>query len=229
MAKPEPKLVDTADVAHVAIDPATTNPVIENFALDPAAMPEPAPALDGMSVADLRLPQNFAESAGVKKLLTTVPVRKPNKQDFNRVHRDPTFRSVVGLIELKDDRDIYLVSPAMVQELPGEYYPATLYTTINRQGVIFLWPVRLPEKDGGKQLEWHRSAAEHALKAMEHWARITANMSLGAYEITLSTKIKDEPVWPENITFQKLLEIAFRDCFINRIDHPVVQRLRGLV
>jgi hypothetical protein len=32
------------------------------------------------------LDQNYAERVGVKKLLTTVPVRKPNRQDFVRVH-----------------------------------------------------------------------------------------------------------------------------------------------
>ncbi len=38
--------------------------------------------------ASLRLSQNFHESLGVKKALITVPVRKPGKQDFIRVHPD---------------------------------------------------------------------------------------------------------------------------------------------
>jgi len=42
--------------------------------------------------AALRLDQSFADTVGVKKLLTTVPVRKPNRQDFVRVHPDPAFR-----------------------------------------------------------------------------------------------------------------------------------------
>ena len=224
---PEAKITAVTTNPETRAPAATEIPTIEAVTLNPtmAAIPPP---LDGMSVEQLRLTQNFVELAGVKKLLTTVPVRKPNKQDYNRVHPDPAFRSVVGLIELKDDRDIYLVSPAMTLELPGEYYPATLYTTINRQGVVFLWPVRLPEP-GGKQLEWHRSAAQHAVLAMTVWARIVPNMSLGAYEVTPAPRVKDEPVWPEGITFQKLLEIAFRDRFINSPDHPVVQRLRGQV
>ena len=47
---------------------------------------------DPFDPASLRLDQNFAETAGVKKLLTTVPVRKPNRQDFVRVHPDADFR-----------------------------------------------------------------------------------------------------------------------------------------
>ena len=30
----------------------------------------------------IRLSQNFGESSGIKKLLTTVPVRKPNRTQF---------------------------------------------------------------------------------------------------------------------------------------------------
>jgi hypothetical protein len=33
----------------------------------------------------LRLDQSYADTVGVKKLLTTVPVRKPGRQDFVRV------------------------------------------------------------------------------------------------------------------------------------------------
>jgi hypothetical protein len=41
------------------------------------------------NLSALRLDQSYADSSGVKKLLTTVPVRKPNRQDFVRVHPDP--------------------------------------------------------------------------------------------------------------------------------------------
>ena len=42
---------------------------------------------------------------------------------------------------------------------------STLYTTITRQGVVSLWPIRLPLPDG-RYNEWHRSAAEAAELAM---------------------------------------------------------------
>ena len=85
----------------------------------------------------LRLDQNFADTVGVKKLLTTVPVRKPNRQDFVRVHPDPEYRlAPAAIIEVKEDREVYLVTPAMAKELPGEFATATLFTAINRQGVL---------------------------------------------------------------------------------------------
>ena len=122
---------------------------------------------DPFDPAALRLDQSYADTVGVKKLLTTVPVRKPNRQDFVRVHPDPAFRlTPAAIIEVKEDREVYLVPPGMAQQLPGEFSVATLYLTINRQGVVHLWPVKLPGLDG-KHNEWHRSAAEAAERAMK--------------------------------------------------------------
>jgi hypothetical protein len=178
------------------------------------------------ALENLRLDQNFIETAGVKKLLTTVPVRKPNPQDFVRVHPHQDYRANVALLELRDDREVYLLTPAMAQELPGEFFMATIFTCINRQNVLTLWPVRLPAPDG-RQLEWHRSAALAAERAMTQWVRIRANMSLGAYEIDVASVTHSEPTWPD-VTLQDIIPIAFRDRLIDRLTHPVVQRLRGL-
>jgi hypothetical protein len=83
------------------------------------------PPLDPFDVNALRLDQSFVETAGVKKLLTTVPVRKPHKQDFVRVHPDPDYRAQFALIEVRDDREVYLLTPDIARQLPGEYAMAT--------------------------------------------------------------------------------------------------------
>jgi len=174
----------------------------------------------------LKLDQSFAETCGVKKHLMTVPVRKPNRQDFVRVHPDPKFRlSPAALIELKEDREVYLVTPSMASTLPGEFSAATLYLASNRQGVAFVWPVKLPTPDG-KINPWHQSAAEAAEKAMATWVRVTANMSLGAYELFEATGNLPDPIWPEH-TFSEILQIAFRGRVINTPDHPLVLKLQG--
>ena len=61
----------------------------------------PAPAhRRTRSIVQPRLASNFAEtSAGSKKLLRPVPVRKPTKQEFVRVTPDPAFRENVATIE----------------------------------------------------------------------------------------------------------------------------------
>jgi hypothetical protein len=185
-------------------------------------------APDPFDPAALRLaPDQTFGPVGVKKLLTTIPVRKPNRQDFVRVNTDPAFRlSPAALIEVREDRgEYYLLTPGMAANLPGEFVVVTLYTAINRQGVLQLWPVKQPGQDG-KVLEWHRSMAEAAELAMSKWVRVTANMALGAYEIFAAPTGLPEPAWPEG-TFTDFLRIAFRDRYVTDVDHPLVKRLRG--
>ena len=175
--------------------------------------------------ARLRLSQDFAANIGVKKALLTVPVRKPHRQEFVRVHPDESWRLETAVLELKDDRETYLVDPSLWSELLGEIVPKILFTVMNRQGVILLWPIRLPGVDG-RHDEWSRSALEAAQMGMNRWIRVAANMSLGAYEAFVATGDLPEPDWPE-VGFKKLLEVAFRDRFITTLDHAVIRKLRG--
>ena len=183
------------------------------------------PQLDPFDPANLRLSQSFTETAGVKKLLTTVPVRKPSPQDFVRVHPSSEYRENFPIIELKDEREEYIVTTALVPELAGEFVTKTLYLAINRQGTPFFWPVRLPVS------RWQG----HELVALGAGGRrigdaplgtSKANMSLGAYEIYRAESVMSEPEWPP-LGFWDLIKIAFRDHLIDRIDHPVIKRLRG--
>jgi hypothetical protein len=194
--------------------------------IEPAANADVASVPDPFDLSNLRLSQSFVETAGVKKLLKTVPVHKPNPQDFVRVHPNPEYRENFPVIELKDEREEYVITTALVPELVGEFVNKTLFTAINRQGVLFLWPVRLPDPEG-KQMEWWRSAREAAELAMKQWIRTKANTSLGAYEMFVAESAMSEPVWPE-ATYQELIRLAFRDRLISSLDHPVIKRLRGL-
>lgn len=93
-------------------------------------------------LASLRLSQDFALTAGVKKVLLTVPVRKPGPQEWLTVHPDPEMHFAAGLIVLKEEGEMYVVDGALRDELVGEWVPMMLYPAINRQGVTFLWPGR---------------------------------------------------------------------------------------
>ncbi len=182
--------------------------------------------LNPFDPASLRLDQSFADTVRTKKLLTTVPVRRPNRQDYVRVHPEPACRlTPAATIEVSDDREVYLLTPQMAQVLPGEYSLVTLYLAVNRQGVPFIWPVKLPSSDG-KHNEWNRSAAEAAERAMKKWVRIASNMSLRAYETFEAIGDIPEPIWPD-LPFEKILKIAFRERLVDRPDHPLVQRLQG--
>jgi hypothetical protein len=180
---------------------------------------------DLFDLTRLRLSQDFASEIGVKKALLTVPVHKPDRQWFVRVHPDPEFRLEAAVLEMKDDRETYLVDPMLLPELPGEVIPKVLFTAINRQGVVFLWPVRLPNTDG-RHDEWNRSALEAAEMAIGCWIRVASNISLGAYEVFEASADLPEPKWPD-VSFKKLLEIAFRDRLIRSLDHAVIKKLQG--
>jgi hypothetical protein len=177
--------------------------------------------------AALRLPQDFTETASVEKLLETIPVGRFNKQDFFRTHPDPTYRlDSVGLLELKDDREYYLVPPAFSAELADEFDPVSLFTCVNRKGVLRLIPVKLPRDDRRGRNEWATSLRSGLERGMTQWVRVVPNMSLGAYEISVALNGLPDPAFP-NLSFREILRIAFRDRIIDREDHPVIQLLRG--
>jgi hypothetical protein len=192
--------------------------------IDPTTTREVAP--DPFDLAALSLGQDFAETAGVKRLLKTIPVRRLNPQDFIRTHPDPDYRRDFRVVELKEDRELFLVRPEIASELEGELAFRTLYTAVSRQGVVFFWPVVIPPPDA-KNNEWWRSAREAAELATTRWIRMKSNLSLGAYEMFEAGGQIPDPQWPD-IEFRELLRIAFRDRLIDRVDHPVIRRLRGL-
>jgi uncharacterized protein YbdZ (MbtH family) len=208
----------------------TQDPRLQELPPDLATDSPPAldpDLLDPFHPENLRLDQSYLEQPAGRKLLTTVPIRKPHSQDFFRVHPSEEYRvSLAAMITLKDDNDTFLVHPSFVSELAhGEFYHATLYLVINRQKVISIWPVKQagPEQ---RPMAWHVSAADAAQKAMKSWIRIIANRSLGAYEILQASGPLSEPEWPD-LAFSEILAIAFRDRIVRDHHHPVIKRLRG--
>ena len=181
--------------------------------------------VDPFDVSNLTLGQNFADASGVRKLLLTVPVRKPNKQDFVRVHPAAEYRIETATLVFKEERETFLVARDLWPELPGELTPMVLFLAINRQKVPFLWGIRLPGEDG-RHDEWNASALEAAELAQRDWVRVVANMSLGAYEVFSASGNIPEPEWPTQ-SFQEILKIAFKGRFIDQLDHPAIRRLRG--
>jgi hypothetical protein len=178
-----------------------------------------------LDLSKIRLDQNFAANLGVKKLLTTVPVRKPHKQWFVRVHPSSDYQFNASILEMKEEGEIYVVANNLVADLPTEVVPKLLVTAMNRQGNIFLWPIGLTQNQGRRN-EWNESAMVAAQEATKGWVRVVPNMSLGAYETYTATASFPEPEWPDK-SFQKLIDIAFREKFIDSIDHPALKKLRG--
>jgi hypothetical protein len=165
-----------------------------------------------IDIEKLKLPQNYVNMAGAEKITTRIPVRKPKRQEFVRINADETYQLTTGIVELKDDQEVYLVDPAMLDELTGEWIPVRLVAAISRQGVLMLWPLKLPTEEG-KINPWHGSALEAAELAEKYWIRIVANRALGAYEVFKAVGELPEPEWPD-MSFAEMIQIAFKDFYI---------------
>jgi len=182
-------------------------------------------SLEGFDLEALRLTQDF-EAVTTKKVLNLVPVRKPKGQEFFRTLRGEEWAFSTYILDLKDEnREVYLVHPGLISDLEQEIRPVALHTAYNRQGNFFLIPVMLPRE--GRQNSWHESLQQAVIAARDAWVRAVPNQSIGGYDLIVAQGTIKDPQLPEVTGIADLLKIAFRDRFINSIDHPVLRQLRG--
>jgi len=177
----------------------------------------------------LRLSQNFADVVGVKKQLSVVQVRKPDRQSWIRVRSEPEWSLTTATLTVKEERgaETYILDRGLWESLPGELKPTMLVVGISRQEVVFMWPLRLPGSDGRSD-PWIRSALVAAELAKTRWVRVVANMAASMYDVFTASEDLPEPEWPD-VSFQRVIELAFHDRIIRSLDHPVVRRLRGQI
>jgi hypothetical protein len=210
--KPNPEIAATSDDPEDRLDKASSS------------------APDPFNLQSLKINMSFKEDSNVRKMLNVVPVRRPKKQEWIRVHPDETYRGDFAVIKLEADGEFFIVAPAIAREFAKECSFVTIYTVINTSGVVFLWPATIPAPDG-YQNPWLTSAHEVAAAAMKRSVRMQSNRALGAYEYYFSDNPtpENDPIWPEE-SFLALLRIAFHKPghFVDNVNHPVIRQLRGL-
>ena len=164
------------------------------------------------------------ELVGQQRIVTRVPVMKPDKKVFFRAH--PTDKVETYVIEDKENRETYYVLPEMRDEIvaQGLHRPVLLVRVITRQAVNMLWPIGISVD--GRSNSWHETAHEARRMAETNWIRIVPNMALGGYEVFKALAPIDEPDWSK-MTFQEILEVAFRNRIISNFDHPVLKTWLG--
>jgi hypothetical protein len=220
--KPEGKIPGNPDADSVRPENRSNE-----YATSPSAPPQPAQQQpDPFDPAQFAANSSVQGGVGVIKELVTCPVRKPGKQEFVRVHPDAEYQLRAHILELKEERETYLVMPAVAAALPGETRMVNLRLTVSRQGAVFLWPVPEPSLDG-RETDWGKSARVAAISGETEWVRLIANMSQGAYDMFTAPGALGTPAWP-NKTMRDILVVAFGESFIIRdVGHPVVKRLLG--
>lgn len=144
----------------------------------------------------LRIGQRFGEGQDVRRVVVTVPVQKPHRQAFFRTHPDSEMWLECALLELREDRQTFLVSPELAPYLPGEAVAKVLVPAITVHGNVVLWPIRLPDEQGRLD-EWNSTAFRAAELAKTRWVRLMANMGAGTYDVLEARGQFPEPVWPD--------------------------------
>lgn len=158
-----------------------------------------------------------------------IPVTKPRQTWWVRADPREDYSLDTLILELREERENYLLSRDLWDELADEptIRPARLTAAVFRPTLEpFLWVSRLPAEDG-RTCGWH----ETMLQALEHakttWIRVVANMNLGAYDIREADGPFSSPDWSSLPPFQEMLKVAFGTQYISNLDHPVLKRLRG--
>jgi hypothetical protein len=219
--KAKPRLQETLQEPGLA--PGCNGHLQEAAPTLQASQTDPA---DEWDLDSLRVSQDYADGLGVEQAVTDVPVCKPAKSQWVRTHPGLDYRIETLLLELEEERELYLISPQLHSALITEPMVSRrlLITSITRQGRLFLWPVKLPAPDGKSNI-WSETAMEAARRASSAWVRIAADLSFGTYRVWEAKAVLDEPRWP-NLTFKEILRLAFQERRISSPDHPIVKRLQ---
>lgn len=160
----------------------------------------------------------------VRQELTIVPCKKPNAHAFVRVHPDADYCVETALFEDKLEREMYLVDRSLWGILGKDIKPTALFTAVDRQGNVSLWPVKLPGQ--ARTNAWNESAMAAAQIAKTKWVRVSSNMDSGMYDTHVAQGEIPEPIWPDK-TLSELLQLCFQSRLIDSVGHPILQRLRG--
>ena len=179
---------------------------------------------DEFDLESIRMSQAYGKQISVKKLLTTVPVRKPNKTQFFRTH--PKYRMDVHLLKYGETDELYVVKPGVLAAVFELAKPYRLVLTVDRIGTAFIWPLAIPDEE--RPLDWHKSAMEADFEAQKGWVRMASNQALGAYEISKALGELPEPEWPSE-SWNKLVGVGFRQKIIDTPEHIIIQKLQGLM
>lgn len=170
----------------------------------------------------------------VKRVVTSIPLIKPKPGvEFFRIRPESEWKFLTYLLNLGgkgDGEGKFLLDPALYPDVieTKKLKLVTIYTGIlYGSGDIFLSEIANPDAEGNDN-EYNRTRRLAYIKAETHWVKLQTNDSIGAYDTVLAMSKLPDPEWPEEPeNILKALEIAFKDKFIDDLNHPVLKKLRG--
>ena len=100
---------------------------------------------DPFDPKNLRLPTDFSGGTAVRKALTKVLCRKPNRHEFVRTRSGNAWRVETAVFEDKLTRgDLYMIDESLWLDLAADIHAVALYLATSRQGDVFLGPANSP-------------------------------------------------------------------------------------
>jgi hypothetical protein len=177
------------------------------------------------SLAAMRLNQTYTDAA-VRKVYKLIPIERPKPEAYVRCHPGEGFTQMpVALVEWGKPRKTYWLTPEMAALVEGKYTEVALFTTIDLQDDIVIWPVKL-NKPGRNPSDFNTSALLVAEEAKTRWLSVIC----GAKNYTGEEPKAHfpPPNWPELTPDQLFFDIAFPgDRVVRSVNHPVMQSLLG--
>jgi hypothetical protein len=178
-----------------------------------------------IDISEYFIPINYDEQVKVRQEYVRIAVRKPNKNEFFRVH--PEWQ-VPAMIWQDGDKETYFCRGAVAENIKDWLSRAMILACVNQQGTPFAWPLK--SSLDGKPNAWLDSARAVAETAVRQWVQLLPNQNAGSYEQRLPPPgVYDtmKPRWPD-LSLQEFFTKAFKDRMIDRDDHPVILKLLGI-
>ena len=167
---------------------------------------------------------------GVTTEYTLIPIRNPKPDEFFMCMADEEYSMDANILSLKTDNEWYLIDPDILPDiqLESQLKVMTIYMCVTMSFTPFVTCIPQPD-EMGKINSWHESGHRTMEEAKQCWVRRQADRSNGGYIITKAMNAKlPDPKWP-TMTLSEIIERAFEKFYIDDINHPVLQRLRGEV
>lgn len=166
------------------------------------------------------------ESLASEPEITVIPIRQPRGDEFFRTDPRETMTMALNILTLKDEQEEYLIYEDVLDAIGFETMvkKKTAFVLYTMTNIPFIATIPLPDEQG-KLNQWHKSALLTIEKAKTHWIRRQADKLNSQY----TTQQAKPGICPElkltDLTMEEVIEQAFRDFIIDRIDHPVLTRL----
>ena len=176
----------------------------------------------------VRAKANQLIDLGVATEYTVIPIRNPKPDEFFRCMPEENYSMDTNILSLKTDNEWYLIDPDILHQiqLESQLKVMTLYVCVTMNSTPFITCIPQPN-ELGQINSWHESGHRTMEEAKQFWVRRQADRSNGGYIITKAMNAKlPDPKWPE-MTLSEIVDRAFDKFYIDNMDHPVLQRLRG--